>query len=60
MSSDNIKRNNDCGLTILTIAGILGSIGAMIWYSLFADDRRRKKLFRKMKYYQSNSLEEMI
>jgi uncharacterized membrane protein YeaQ/YmgE (transglycosylase-associated protein family) len=32
MSSDNIKRNNDCGLTILTIAGILGSIAAtMIW-----------------------------
>ncbi|MDQ4013091.1 MAG: hypothetical protein M3114_05640 [Thermoproteota archaeon] len=60
MSSDNIKRNNDCGLTILTIAGILGSIAAMIWYSLFADDRRRKKLFGKMKYYQSNSLEEMI
>jgi hypothetical protein len=32
----------------------------MIWYNLFADDIRRKKLFKKMKYYQSRLLGEMI
>jgi hypothetical protein len=40
--------------------GILGCIAAMIWYTLFADDRRRKKLFKKMKYYQSRNLEKMV
>jgi hypothetical protein len=60
MSNDNSKRNNNTGLAILTVAGILGFTGGMIWYNLFADDIRRKKLFKKMKYYQSRSLEEMI
>jgi hypothetical protein len=61
MSSDNSQRNNDnSGLTILTVAGILGFTAGMIWYNLFTDDIRRKKLFKKMKYYQSRLLEEMI
>ncbi len=59
MSNDNSKHNNR-GPAILTIVGILGSIVAMIWYNLIADDRRRKKLFKKMKYYQSKNLEEMV
>jgi hypothetical protein len=44
------------GLTILTVAGILGFTAGMIWYNLFADDIRRKKLFKKMKYYYSGLL----
>jgi hypothetical protein len=60
MSNDNSKRNNNSGLAILTVAGILGCTAGMIWYNLFADDIRRKKLFKKMKYYQSRHLEEMI
>ena len=67
MSNDNSKHNNNNnnnnnnrGPAILTIVGILGCIAAMIWYTLFADDRRRKKLFKKMKYYQSRNLEEMV
>ncbi len=61
MSNDNSKNNNNNrGPAILTIVGILGCIVAMIWYNLFADDRRRKKLFKKMKYYQSRNLEEMV
>jgi hypothetical protein len=61
MSNDNSKHNNNNrGPAILTIVGILGCIAAMIWYNLFADDRRRKKLFKKMKYYQSRNLEEMV
>jgi hypothetical protein len=42
------------------VAGILGFTAGMIWYNLFTDDIRRKKLFKKMKYYQSRLLEEMI
>jgi hypothetical protein len=60
MSNDNSKRNNNSGLTILTVAGILGFTAGMIWYNLFADDIKRKKLFKKMKYYQSRLLGEMI
>jgi hypothetical protein len=60
MSNDNSKNNNNRGPAILTIVGILGCIAAMIWYSLFAHDRRRKKLFKKMKYYQSRNLEKMV
>jgi hypothetical protein len=60
MSNDNSERNKDSGLAILTVAGILGCTAGMIWYNLFADDIRRKKLFKKMKYYQSRLLEEMI
>jgi hypothetical protein len=60
MSNDNSKRNNDSGVAILTVAGILGFTAGMIWYNLFADDIRRKKLFKKMKYYQSRLLGEMI
>jgi hypothetical protein len=61
VSNDNTKRNtNNSGPVILTIVGILGFIAAMIWFNLFADDRRKKKLFKKMKYYQSRNLEEMI
>jgi hypothetical protein len=61
MSNDNRKHdNNNRGPAIPTIVGILGCIAAMIWYSRFAYDRRRKKLFKKMKYYQSRSLEEML
>jgi hypothetical protein len=60
MSDDNSKHNNNRGPAILTIVGILGCIAVMIWYTLFADDRRRKKLFKKMKYYQSRNLEEMV
>jgi hypothetical protein len=60
MSNDNSKRNNNSGLAILTVAGILGFTAGMIWYNLFADEIRRKKLFKKMKYYQSRNLEEMI
>jgi hypothetical protein len=60
MSDGNSKHNNNGGPPILTIMGILGCIAAMIWYNLFADDRRRKKLFKKMKYYQSRNLEEMV
>jgi hypothetical protein len=61
MSNDNSKHsNNNRGPAILTIVGILGCIAAMIWYNFFAYDRRRKKLFKKMKYYQSRSLEEMV
>ena len=61
MSNDNTKRNtNNSGPAILTIVGMLGFIAAIIWFKLFADDRGRKKLFKKMKYYQSRNLEEMI
>jgi hypothetical protein len=60
MSNDNSKRNNNSGLTILTVAGILGLTAGMIWYNLFADDIKRKRLFKKMKYYQSRLLGEMI
>jgi hypothetical protein len=60
MCNDNSKRNNDSGVAILTVAGILGFTAGMIWYNLFADDIRRKKLFKKMKYYQSRLLGEMI
>ena len=60
MSDVNSKHYNNGGPAILTIMGILGCIAAMIWYNLFADDRRRKKLFKKMKYYQSRNLEEMV
>jgi hypothetical protein len=60
MSNDNSERNKDSGLAILTVAGILGCTAGMIWYNLFADDIRRKKLFKKMKYYQSRLSEEMI
>jgi hypothetical protein len=43
------------------VAGILGFTAGIIWYNLFADDDiRRKKLFKKMKYYQSRLLGEMI
>jgi hypothetical protein len=59
-NDDDSKHKNNRGPAILTIVGILGCIIAMIWYNLFADDRRRKKLFEKMKYYQSRDLEEMI
>ena len=62
MSNDDDSKhnNNNGGPAILTIVGILGCNAAMIWYNLFADDRRRKKLFKKMKYYQSRNLEEMV
>jgi hypothetical protein len=60
MSKDKSQRNNNNGLAILTVAGILGFTAGMIWYNLFSDDIRRKKLFKKMKYYQSRLLEEMI
>jgi hypothetical protein len=60
MSNDRSKRNNNSGLAFLTMAAILGCTAGMIWYNLFADDIRRKKLFKKMKYYQSSHLEEMI
>jgi hypothetical protein len=60
MSNDKTKRNNNSRLAFLTIAGILGCTAGMIWYNLFADDIRRKKLFKKMKYYQSRNLEEMV
>jgi hypothetical protein len=60
MSKDNSNRNNNRGLGILTVAGILGVAAGMIWYNLLADDIRRKKLFRKMKYYRSRLLGEMI
>jgi hypothetical protein len=60
MSNDNSKRNNNSGLTILTVAGILGLTAGMIWYNLFSDDIKRKRLFKKMKYYQSRLLGEMI
>jgi hypothetical protein len=61
MSNDKSQRNNNNnGLAILTVAGILEFTAGMIWYNLFSDDIRRKKLFKKMKYYQSRLLEEMI
>lgn len=61
MSNDNSKRNNNnSGLAILTVAGILGFTAGMICYNLCADDIRRKKLFKKMKYYKSRLLGEMI
>jgi hypothetical protein len=60
MSKDNSNRNNNRELGILTVAGILGVAAGMIWYKLLADDIRRKKLFRKMKYYRSRLLGEMI
>jgi hypothetical protein len=60
MSKDNSNRNNNRGLGILTVAGILGVAAGMIWYNLLADDIRRKKLFRKMKYYRSRLLGGMI
>jgi hypothetical protein len=60
MSNDLSKRKNNNGLAILTVAGILGFTAGMIWYNLFADDIRRKKLFKRMKYYQSRLLGEMI
>ncbi len=60
MSDDNNKRNSNRGSANFIVVGILGCIAAMIWYNLFADDRRRKKLFKKMKYYQSRNLEEMV
>ena len=61
MSNDSNKHHhNNREPAILTIVGILGCIAAMIWYTLFADDRRRKKLFKKMKYYQSRNLEKMV
>jgi hypothetical protein len=60
MSNDKSKRNNNSGLAILTVAGILGFTAGMIWYNLFADDIKRKKLFKKMKYYRGRLLGEMI
>jgi hypothetical protein len=60
MSDGNSKRNNNSRLAIFTVAGILGFTAGMIWYNLFADEIRRRKLFKKMKYYQSRNLEEMI
>jgi hypothetical protein len=60
MSNDNSERNNNDGVAILTVAGILGFTAGMIWYNLFTDDLRRKKLFKKMKYYQNRLLKEMI
>jgi hypothetical protein len=42
------------------VSGILGFTAGMIWYNFFADDIKRKKLFLKMKYFQSRPLEEMI
>jgi hypothetical protein len=60
MPDDKSQRNNNNGLAILTVAGIVGFTAGMIWYNLFSDDIRRKKLFKKMKYYKSRLLEEMI
>jgi len=61
MSNDNSERNKDSGLAILTVAGILGCTAGMIWYNnLFADDIRRRKVFKKMKCYQSRLLEVLI
>jgi hypothetical protein len=42
------------------VGGILGFAAGMFWYNFFADDIKRKKLFKKMKYFQSTLLEEMI
>jgi hypothetical protein len=60
MSDDNSKPNNNRSLGILTVVGILGFAAGMIWYNVLADDIRRKKLFKKMKYYQSRLVGEMI
>jgi hypothetical protein len=60
MSNDKSERNKNSRLAFLTIAGILGCTAGMIWYNFFADDIRRKKLFKKMKYYQNRHLEDMI
>jgi hypothetical protein len=60
MSDDNSKPNNNRGLGIVTVVGILAFAAGMIWYSVLADDIRRKKLFKKMKYYQSRLVGEMI
>jgi hypothetical protein len=61
MSNDNSQRNNNNSqLTILAVGGILGFAAGMIWYNFFADDIKRKKLFKKMKYFRSTLLEEMI
>jgi hypothetical protein len=60
MPDDKSQHNNNNGLAILTVAGIVGFTAGMIWYNLFSDDIRRKKLFKKMKYYKSRLLEEMI
>lgn len=60
MSNDNSKRNNNSGLAILTVAGIVGFTAGMIWYNLFSDDIKRKKLFKKMKYYRGRLLGEMV
>jgi hypothetical protein len=48
MSNDNSQCNNynNSGLTILTVAGILGFTAGMIWNNFFADDTKRKKLFK--------------
>ena len=45
---------------ILTVVGILGFAAGMIWYTVLADNIRRKKLFKKMKHYQSRLVGEMI
>jgi hypothetical protein len=61
MSNDKSKRNNNSGLASPTVSGILGSTAGMVWYNnLFADDTRRRKVFKKMKCYQSRILEELI
>jgi hypothetical protein len=60
MSDDNSKPNNNRGLGILTVVGILGFAAGMIWYTVLADNIRRKKLFKKMKHYQSRLVGEMI
>jgi hypothetical protein len=60
MSDDNSKPNNNRGPGIVTVVGILAFAAGMIWYSVLADDIRRKKLFKKMKYYQSRLVGEMI
>ena len=60
MSDRNSKPNHNRGVGILTVVGILGLATGMIWYSILADDIRRKKLFKKMKYYQSRLVGEMI
>jgi hypothetical protein len=60
MSNDKSERNHNSGLASPTVAGILGCTAGMIWYNnLFADDIRRRKVFKKMKCYQSRLLEEL-
>ena len=60
MSHDNSKPNYNRSLGILTVLGIFGFAAGMIWYNVLADDIRRKKLFKKMKYYQSRLVGEMV